>query len=121
MLTLAVALVAAALVAGRVQPVRAELIDKVIVKNELAYGTVYYGVVKSVGWQSGCLMHRQQYDEGFLIRPVRVEFRVYRTPGDCANKRNVLYSASMNYWAPKTTYTVTGSPDYKDFRVSEQH
>lgn len=121
LLIVCVLLVAAICLAGRFQPARAASSDQVVIKNELDYGTVYYGVVKSFGWHTGCLAHRLQFSDSYLIKPIRVEFRIYRTHADCGSSRNVLYKASMQYWAPKTTYLITGSPDLKNFRITETH
>jgi hypothetical protein len=107
---------------GHLQPARADIIDRLIIKNDTTDATVYYDISKASGAQTGCLRHRQEFNEGFLFKPSRVDFKIYKSYSECPHNGKVLLSKAMNYWAPKTTYTVTGSPHHPDtLSITQQH
>jgi hypothetical protein len=108
---------------GQLQSARADIIDKLVIKNDLAYGTVYYKIHKHSGIQAGCLGHRKEFSDGFLFKPFEVDFIIYRNASfGCPPRGDALTRHSLKYWAPLTTYTVSGSPDYPStLNVTQQH
>jgi hypothetical protein len=114
------ALVALFVVAAQSRPVGAALIDRLIIKNNTAGGAVYYVIHKSMGSESGCIQPHHTFSDGFLLQPKGVIISAFKSYSDCvAGHSRSQHSQMMDYWAPETTYTVTGR--YDEFHVSTHH
>ncbi|MBV8363834.1 MAG: hypothetical protein JO193_04655 [Candidatus Eremiobacteraeota bacterium] len=99
-------------------PVSAAVIDKLTIKNDTSDSPLFYTIYKSAGVEEGCLRHRQTHSDNFLFVPKRVDIKVYSRT---CRVGSAVYDKTFNYWAPHTTYTVTGSQYSHDINVSTQH
>lgn len=102
-------------------PSHAALIDKVVIQNETSDGTVEYDITGPHVGTHGCIRHRQSFSDGYLVKPLRVTIKVMGPGIFVCPGGHAIYTNTFNYWQPLTTYTVTGSPHYKDIKVATHH
>lgn len=121
-LLLAVAVILAFVTVYHARPTSAALIDKLVIKNDTTDAVVQYNIDGPMIGTSGCIRHRQTFSDGYAIKPTRVHIKVYKTMFECPNNGHTVFTGSFSYWAPETTYTVTGSPHYSgDIKVNTHH
>jgi hypothetical protein len=122
MLLVMVALAVTFVTVYHARPANAALIDKLVIKNDTTDAVVQYNIDGPMVGTSGCIRHRQSFSDGYVIKPTRVHIRVWKTMFQCPNNGHAVFNGSYSYWAPETTYTVTGSPHVaNDIKVSTHH
>jgi hypothetical protein len=106
----------------QLQPANAALVDKLVIKNDTTDAVVQYNIDGPIVGTSGCIRHRQTFSDGYVIKPTRVHLRAWKTMSQCPNNGHSVFNGSFAYYAPETTYTVTGSPhSTNDIKVSVHH